>query len=878
MRQHIDRRKGGTRLVHAALAALVALPVALVGSVRPAEAQPEEPLADLQIDEIAPRVVTVDGDRMLRITGTLTNTSDRSIEAISIRAQRGDPLESTGATLASLRGESETDAGSSEFVPIESPLPAGRSTDFTVAVPVDAPDGLGIDEPGVYPLLMNVNGMPDYGAQARIATADLLLPVVGVPDGAEAEPSTQPRTTLIWPLADEPKMVRNGIGGETILTDDELAGSLVGGGRLAMLLSAMEDSVPPASELSRSVCFAVDPDLLETVAAMRDGYRVQSAGGGLVDGVGSAAAGVWLMRLQDVAQGRCMVAMPYADADVVALSRAGRPDLVDLALDRGAAVVEEIVGTRPMDGFVWPADGVLDDQTLDTLVGSGAGSMLLHPRSLQGAPPQLTPTTLANAEAETPPVAVQIDPLISDVLAGSTTTGWRPQSMTAEAGSTVPPGVRDPVQDTLSMVMFRAIGDTSGEAAGRVVIAPPRRWQPEAEELSVLLGELGRLFDMGLAVPVPLSEGLTEPAGTSTLNYPAEAGAAELQASVSREVSRAATLAEEFGSAMSSDLSVPPESRTEPVDLMQPLQLGLLRGMSSSLRGDESAAMRVVDRAVDELTALRRQVQVNDPGIPLSLAASDSPLPLSVTNDLPVDIRVQVTLENSPGLRAASVQEFAVPAHNSRAIRVPAEVSRSGQFTTDVALRTPDGAGLGSPVRFVVMSSAYGTLTLILTIVAGATLILLVTYRLVRRIRAGRPGEGDGPNPNDRVPTDPEDGGNAADPGTEGTAADTDTPESGPTEISPDEPEPAASPQADDPDVGPRDAESTAAEPDPEDKAGPAEADDGEGSERHGSERHGSERHGSERHGSERQGGERAEASAGLTTGRGSTSSEKSGD
>ncbi|APU18036.1 MULTISPECIES: DUF6049 family protein [Actinoalloteichus] len=780
MRRHIDHRRGGTRLLRAALAALVTAPLVLAGAVRPAAAQPDETLAELHIDALEPRVVVEDGDQLLRITGTLTNTSDRSIAEISVRAQRGEPLRTTDETLASLRGGSETNSGSSEFMPVASPLDSGESTEFTVSVPVSGADGLQISEPGVYPLLMNVNGMPDYGNQARIATADLLLPVLGVPGGASAEPSVQPATTLIWPLADEPRVIRNGADGETVLTDDELASSLVGDGRLAMLLNAMSDSVPPASELSRSICFAVDPDLLVTVDAMQDGYQVRSGTGELVDGVGAAAAGVWLHRLRDVAQGRCLVAMPYADADLVALSRADRPDLIELALDRGATVVEEVVGTRPMENLVWPADGVLDEQTLDTLVEAGVTSTLLHPRSLAEAPPQLTSTSVqTTVETETPPVAIQLDPLVGDVLAGSTTTGWRPQSMVAAAGSTVPPGVRDPLQDVLSMLAFRAIGDSSAAPATRMVIAPPRRWQPEAEDLSILIGELGRLFESGLAVPAPLAEGLDAPEGTSALSYPPEAGAAELQPSVSAEVSRAATLVQEFESAMSADPSVPPESRTEPVDLVQPVELGLLRGMSSSLRGNEQAAMNVVNRAVDELSRLRDRVQVNDPGIPLSLAASDSPLPLSVTNDLPVDIRVQVTLENSPGLRAASVQEFAVPAHNSRAIRVPAEVSRSGQFTTDVALRTPDGTELGSPVRFVVMSTAYGTLTLILTIVAGATLILLVTYRLVRRIRAGRAGGPvDTEDANARKPPEgaEESAGSESDrgPSESGTSSDTD--------------------------------------------------------------------------------------------------------
>ncbi len=54
---------------------------------------------------------------------------------------------------------------------------------FTLSYPVRGDRGtvLQIDEPGIYPLLVNVNGTPDYGAPARLDDARFLLPVLGVP-------------------------------------------------------------------------------------------------------------------------------------------------------------------------------------------------------------------------------------------------------------------------------------------------------------------------------------------------------------------------------------------------------------------------------------------------------------------------------------------------------------------------------------------------------------------------------------------------------------------------------------------------------------------------------------------------------------------------
>ena len=71
--------------------------------------------------------------------------------------------------------------------PTSSPWPpncsAGKRSRFTLSAPLRslAKPSLGIDQPGVYPVLVNVNGTPDYGAPARLDNARFLLPVVGVP-------------------------------------------------------------------------------------------------------------------------------------------------------------------------------------------------------------------------------------------------------------------------------------------------------------------------------------------------------------------------------------------------------------------------------------------------------------------------------------------------------------------------------------------------------------------------------------------------------------------------------------------------------------------------------------------------------------------------
>lgn len=86
--------------------------------------------------------------------------------------------------------------------------------------------------------------------------------------------------TLLWPIADRPRLAAGAPGGTTPIRfiDDDLATSLAPGGRLDTLLSAIEfatgPQVDPDGNVRLATCLAVDPDLLVTVNAMTGGYVV----------------------------------------------------------------------------------------------------------------------------------------------------------------------------------------------------------------------------------------------------------------------------------------------------------------------------------------------------------------------------------------------------------------------------------------------------------------------------------------------------------------------------------------------------------------------------------------------------------------------------
>jgi hypothetical protein len=186
-----------------------------------------------------------------------------------------------------------------------------------------------------------------------------------------------------------------------------------------------------------------------------------------------------------------------------------------------------------------------------------------------------------------------------------------------------------------------------------------------------------------------------------------------------------------------------------PEEAFTPLRHGLLRPLSSAWRTRPDAAEAAATEMADRVAVLRGSIRVLEPPGPYSLGTSDAPILITVANGLPVTMRVDVEILPSSGLRVAPIEPQEVPPLGRRQVRVSAEVIRSGQFSVQAAVRTPEGELLGEPSRLRVRSTAYGTITVWLTASAGILLVVLAGRRIVRRIRGEprNPPPGSGPPP-----------------------------------------------------------------------------------------------------------------------------------
>ncbi|HEX2263221.1 MAG TPA: DUF6049 family protein [Pseudonocardiaceae bacterium] len=712
--------------------------------------QPERPnvLARLELTDMSPRVVTVSSEPVLRVEGRVVNVGDRPITKLAVRLQRDVPVLSDDAATRAVADVPEAPKVTL-FQPVPGDLTPGQNVAFRLEVPLRGGtdlESLQINEPGVYPLLVNLNGKPEFGGTARLASVPLLLPVLGIPpvaagqpSGPALAPSAQPMPlTVVWPLAAEPARLPTGPGEPILIRSDPsgadpVAADIAAGGRLDGLLGALEQVVPPGSPLAAAVCVAIDPALVETVDGMSRGYRVAQPNG-IIEGTGAADAQSWLDRLRGAVQGRCVLPLPYADPDLVALSRAGLTDLEALATSTGVRLVSDLLGVQPLTGVSWPAGAVLDERTLADLTALQTYAVLLEPHGM--SPPTVAHDVIDLAtnmpgSRGAAPAGLLVDPLLSNALArqvnqpGNDVTGVFSR----------PSGTSSPLaaQDGLGALVYRAATDPDRRP---VLLVPPRRWQAGGAEAIALLSTARQLLEVGYFTPRELPAlATTRPAGPLTaVTYPPQAAAEEIPVPVTADVQRARDVLRDLQVATVLD----PTANLKPVDLLDPLRLGLLRAVSSAWRGQPNRAMQVTQQQRDRLGELRRSVRiVQSPG-PYILAASDSPLLITVSNELPVGVQVQLSLSETAGLRAGAVGLQLVPARSTRQFVIPAEVSRAGQFSVEARLSTPGGTPLGEPSRLQVRSTAFGTVTVALTVGAAAVLVLLVVRGIVRRVRRAR--------------------------------------------------------------------------------------------------------------------------------------------
>jgi hypothetical protein len=712
-------------------------------AVPSARAQGAQVDTHMEVTKITPSVVAPGSPGELTISGVLTNTGTRPIAHFRARLEHGAPASSEAYVHDALQQDAPTTAQTT-FTPVAGALGPGQRTPFELRVPLaGGPNSLQITSPGVYPVMLNVNGQSAEG-RSRVAEARFLLPVLSTPGGPPpARPPQETPATMLVPIVDFPRMEREATPGQrAILVDDRLSRDLAPHGRLSDLVQAVDDSVGPGSPLGSSLCFAIDPDLLATANSMKDGYLIREPDGGLRDGIGAGAAQLWLRKLQAVTKGRCVIALPYGDADVVALGRAGLPDLIKGALD-GSAVVQRTLDVEPRRDVLWPIDGALDEPAVSELSGMGVKTLLMDPEAM--SPGDATsPMGLRGQQPSTAPTIHPIDRLLSQALDPTRAATNRSTNLSPPP---TPPNGALSGQNTVGALAYRA---TLGYRPGaREILAPPRRWNLDGDELRGMLRGIQQLSEAGLIKPTglptsgtssaqPPSAGTTQPPPdqlpAADLAYPVTSATSEIHQQVLDDVAKRNYKVGDLYRSSEAD----PATNVEPAALTTPLRNGLLRAASSAWRGNVGASRYWLQKAGSTLDETLSRVQVDDFGGEVNLGSPTAPIPLTVTNRLPVTTRVELEVSGPPGVKTKQLGVLKIPALGSRQFWLDTEVHRVGTFSVDVTMWTEGKTQLGSTRRLQLESNAYDPFTLVFTYGAGGLLLLLFARRVIRKVKANR--------------------------------------------------------------------------------------------------------------------------------------------
>ncbi|MEO7124905.1 MAG: hypothetical protein ABI382_02650 [Nakamurella sp.] len=732
-----------------------------------------------QLADINPAVVTSDGSGSVTLVGRYTNTGQNPIDNIEFRFQRGPALTTPAAVQAEVKKPSQPSQVVTGFRPLPGTLNAGASTSFAITVPVfdrtlgttphssnvapahpdsnpvgSAVDGNPIDslevaKPGVYAVMMNVNATVHAGndsARARVGELHFLVTVASVPaaapgtgaDSGTGPPGGSTPVNILWPLASTPHL---GIDG--VFANDELARDLTSGGRLATAL----DALASADDDPDLVTIVVDPMLLDELQRMADGYRVLAAPdtvqgqlradgviSGTVPGTGQAAAAQYLDTLRSLAAIHRVLLLPYGDADLSALTRAGMTTEAAYAVTRGRDAATRVLVRGPQASDIYsnlvtniaaPPGGVMLGETAQILAGLGDHAAILAPGGVNFANGKPVTAGLVTVKE----TATTYDAFQAIVTGGARAT----QFAQILAGAVPQDGVR-----ALNLLAAELV-TTPVNVRTPIVVVPPRQFVANGQGLAALTRLVDDLAESHTLAPTSITTLLGTghtPGPPATLAYSMADRRAELPTQYLQRINALHQGIDALDQSLSTDKTN--VGGADPQDILQPLTDALLPAASTTWRGNLDPAAKQLETVDSTLVWLYGGVQISRDTGSYTLASSTAPLLLTVKNTLPYQVSVSVSIvggaqagldAKGPGLLKIGAGPRSVP------VKLDTTVSRSGTFSVFAQLYAAGGTQWAGPVPLTIDSRAYGALTVILMSTAGGVLLLMVIWRLVQRAR-----------------------------------------------------------------------------------------------------------------------------------------------
>ncbi len=654
----------------------------------------------LTVTSLTP-VAATDGTT-LTVRGTVRNGSPAALSELRLVLGIGVPIVSRDGLLADFTTappidqvltDCDTCAGRA--------LAAGADETYTISLPL--PRSLDEGRTIAYPLIVRAVSDGD-----GLGEADTFLPYV---PGTVTGPL---RVSWLIPLTHTPVLDASGA-----VDASDFPTVVDSRGTLASLLAttrAPATTHPVGDQPGYApVTLAVDPAVVAAAqVTARSGWRrVGETGRGRAADPGSAA---FLTDLAQDTEGQGVLALPYADPDAVAVTRAGLGlDLSQAVATGRSALHTALPGAQVLTGVGDVPGSAVDRATLDTYADAGVTTLVVPGGQLPPTTTSFPPTQTAVTTIGT--TGPSIRALVTDPDA---------ENLLEAAGHDAP--TPRMAAERLLALLAVIVGEAPNDQQVRsIVLALPRDATVSLPWLRDALSDTGsvpwlRAVPLGSTSGYPA--GSREPLGV----YPASAQAAELPQS---------TLTGPGGvSALRTAVTSLYSALPDPV-LTRPLDLALLQAESYAWRTDPAGADEQREAVAHRVASLLGGIRLEAaPSISLGSRSASIPVTVEDSLDEPVRVTVQLLSPDRTKLRVSD-RTVTVAAGTRQRVLLAASTERAGTFRASIALTLPSGERV-QDVPITVHSHAYGGLSLGITLGALAVLLLALVVRAVRRIRRRR--------------------------------------------------------------------------------------------------------------------------------------------
>ncbi|WJY90764.1 hypothetical protein [Corynebacterium confusum] len=658
--------------------------------------QPDQ--LDLELIEASPVQV---GDA-LTVRFRIHNPTDQAVEDLQVTTRRGDAVATTAEARTQLAQGSFPYFGASAN---PGTLGPGETREVSLTIPtgLEGEGSLAMTEAGIYPLLYTLTGTRD-GEPVSLSEDRTLLDLAPKPGeespsdvaedpAAEDADDFEPHDlSVIYPITDTVDIVPGDTGGQSLILDsDHLAQSLSPGGRLDRLVDSYL-----SHDLQGAACAALDPALLSVVERMEDGYTVHDSRPSVAhqtkrlrdswfnddadyrgeSGQGSRAASQWLAKIKQL---DCVMAMPWADADPLAVRSVDNAWLDHEAFAHGAEIIERLAG-HPLAS--------------NALVGSKG-----YVTEDLGRPAVVADNSIWEGQA------LSFDASLGSLLAQ---TGTRPQT-TAYSNPELRYDYR--VDSVLARDLSAAAALRLGAQEDDTLAVLPATLEPATADQVLAAGEA--VLGDHTAQPKPVAALPLETSEAAEQGLPAGSpyvDPAAFDATQTGRIKQQAKYADELTKIMVND----PHIALTRYGFTQPLRHDLLTALSATRRTSlpttqesEEASIRRLDANSNTLQELRSSVTLLPPGNVYTRVSESSPLLIVAENGLPLPVEATLEYQGPDNARLNTPERVRIPATGSITVNMTADLpEQTDRIRMELWLATPESDMISQPISIAVQTRA----------------------------------------------------------------------------------------------------------------------------------------------------------------------------